>query len=109
MLKGRYAGRFLIGVGRDVAQLEGQYTVREKKTDPVYIGPDRVIASSSRDPSNPLGKRLIELGNQVGIHGTNDPRNIGRNEGRGSIFLSDRDIDDVFDILSIGSRVVIRR
>jgi LysM repeat protein len=109
MLKGRYAGRFLIGIGRDLPQLEGQYTVRDKKTDPVYIGPDRVIASSSRDPSNPLGKRLIELGSQVGIHGTNDPHNIGRNEGRGSIALGDRDIDDVFDILSIGSRVVIRR
>jgi LysM repeat protein len=109
MLKGRYAGRFLIGIGRDLPQLEGQYTVRDKKTDPVYIGPDRVIASSSRDPSNPWGKRLIELGSQVGIHGTNDPHNIGRNEGRGSIALGDRDIEDVFDILSIGSRVVIRR
>jgi lipoprotein-anchoring transpeptidase ErfK/SrfK len=61
------------------------------------------------DPSYPLGKRWIDLGNQIGIHGTNDPRNIGHTEGRGSIFLSDRDIDDVYDILTVGSKIAIHR
>jgi LysM repeat protein len=106
-LKDRYAGRFAIGVGRDHPQLEGQYTVRDKQYSPVYFGPDRVMAPS--DPSYPLGKRWIDLGNQIGIHGTNDPRNIGHTEGRGSIFLSDRDIDDVYDILTVGSKIAIHR
>jgi lipoprotein-anchoring transpeptidase ErfK/SrfK len=106
-LKDRYAGRFAIGVGRDHPQLEGQYTVRDKQYSPVYFGPDRVMAPS--DPSYPLGNRWIDLGNQIGIHGTNDPRNIGHTEGRGSIFLSDRDIDDVYDILTVGSKIAIHR
>ena len=61
------------------------------------------------DPNNPLGRLLLDLGNQVGIHGTNDSRNVGHNTGRGAICLNDCDIDDLFGILSIGSQVVIQR
>jgi lipoprotein-anchoring transpeptidase ErfK/SrfK len=106
-LQGRYAGRFLIGTGNDYPQLEGSYTVRQKMFDPTYYGREGTIADN--DPDNPLGKRWIGLDNQIGIHGTNDPRNVGAVDGRGAICLGDRDIDDVFDILTVGSRVVIRR
>ena len=106
-LQGRYAGRFLIGTGNDHPQLEGSYTVRQKMLDPTYYGREGTIESDH--PDNPLGKRWIELDDRIGIHGTNDPRNVGTVTGRGTICLGDRDIDDVFDILTLGSRVVIRR
>lgn len=107
LVGGRYAGRFPVGVGRDRASLEGAFVVRDKRTNPIYFGPDRVIAAD--DPTNPLGERLLDLGNQVGIHGTEDPKTIGADGGRGAISLGPRDVDDVYDILSIGSRVTIRR
>jgi lipoprotein-anchoring transpeptidase ErfK/SrfK len=103
----RYAGRFSIGVGLDQPQLEGTFMVREKKINPLYRGQDRVF--SGDDPNNPLGRRLLDLGNQVAIHGTDNPRNIGRTEGPGVIRLSERELYDVYDILSVGSRVTIRR
>ena len=106
-LQGRYAGRFSIGTGNDHPQLEGSHTVRQKMIGPTYYGREGTIAAD--DPDNPLGKRWIELDNRIGIHGTNYPRNVGAVGGRGAICLGDRDIDDVFDILTIGSRVVIRR
>ena len=106
-LQGRYAGRFSIGTGNDCPQLEGSYKVREKMISPTYYGDKRPIGAD--DPDNPLGKRWIGLDNRIGIHGTNDPRNVGAVAKRGTICLGDRDIDDVFDILTIGSRVVIRR
>jgi lipoprotein-anchoring transpeptidase ErfK/SrfK len=106
-LQGRYAGRFMIGLGSDCPQLEGDYAVREKMIGPTYYGREGTIASE--DPANPLGKRWIGLDNRVGIHGTNDPRNVGAAAGRGAICLGDGDVEDVFDILTIGSRVVIRR
>jgi LysM repeat protein len=108
MLQDRYAGRFPIGVGRDYAKLEGTYTVRDKITNPIYQGPDGIQAGAGAN-NNPYGKFLLDLGNHIGIHGTSDQQNVGRNEGRGSICLSDRDIDDVFGILSIGSQVVVQR
>lgn len=103
-----YAGHFPIGVGTDNPRLEGSYKVKDKTINPEYYAPDgtRIPAGDYR---NPLGKRWINLGDGVGIHGTNDPRNIGNNQAPGSICLSDRDIDDVYDILSVGSRVTIHR
>ncbi len=106
-LQGRYAGRFKIGKGNDRPQLEGSYTVREKMIGPTYYGRDGAVASN--DPNNPLGKHWIGLENRVGIHGTNDPNNVGTVDGRGSVCLGDRDVEDVFDILTVDSRVIIRR
>jgi lipoprotein-anchoring transpeptidase ErfK/SrfK len=114
MLNGRYAGRFPIGVGRDCDRLEGCYEVRHKVVNPQYYGPDRIDIDAD-DPNNPYGEFWIGLAEQgspdssIGIHGTNDPENLHRVGGRGTICLGNRDIDDLFGILSIGSRVLIRR
>ena len=98
---------FPIGTGNDYPQLEGTHTVREKMISPTYYGREETVGADH--PDNPLGNRWIGLDDQIGIHGTNYPRNVGAVGGRGAICLDDRDIDDVFDILTIGSRVVIRR
>jgi len=106
-LGGRYAGRFPIGIGRDVNASDGEFTIREKQENPTYFGPDRVIPPD--DPANPLGERWMDLGNRLGIHGTNDPAIIGRHESRGCIGLAPQDAEDVYDMLVVGSRVYIRR
>ncbi|MGA2060648.1 MAG: L,D-transpeptidase family protein [Thermoguttaceae bacterium] len=108
MVDGRYAGRFPIGVGCDQPKLEGTYIVREKNANPQYHGPDGITVPGG-DPRNPLGKFWIGLSNNIGLHGTVDPQNIGRDDNRGTICLGDRDIDDIYGILSVGSRVVIQR
>lgn len=107
MLGGSYAGRFPVGVGRDHAHLEGSYTVQGKTPNPPYYSRDANFAAN--DPNNPLGRVWIDLGNHVGIHGTNDPQNLHRTAGRGSVCLGDQDIEDLFGILSVGSRVIIQR
>lgn len=104
---GSYAGRFKIGIGVDQPPREGVFAVSDKATDPVYRGRDRAIPP--HDPNNPLGARWIGLGADLGIHGTNRPESIGRTDLPGSISLDPRDIEDVFDILSVGSKVTIRR
>lgn len=110
---GRYAGRFDIGLGRDDVIREGEYIVKAKTTDPTYYGPDQTVDAD--DPDNPLGELLIDLGDGVGLHGTNDPRAVGRADGRGSICMQAADMGDVFDILSAeseqpnASRVIIRK
>ncbi len=113
MLKGRYAGRFPIGVGRDYASLAGSYVVSDKTINPRYFGPDQMEIAAD-DPNNPYGAFWIGLSTQdgqpcgAGIHGTNDPANLHRTGSRGAICLDRQDIDDLFGILSVGSRVVIR-
>ena len=110
MLQDRYAGRFAIGLGTDHRPIERTYTVCEKVLNPGYGGyGGGSFAVQPGDPKNPLGKFWIGLGDQIGIHGTTKPGGIGRTDNPGSICLSDRDIDDVYGILSVGSKVVIQR
>jgi lipoprotein-anchoring transpeptidase ErfK/SrfK len=94
-------------VGRDSPPPEGPHFIDSKQIDPIYYGPGRTVERG--DPNNPLGRRWIGLGQQFGIHGTNDQSSIGRDDVPGSISMADRDIDDIFDILSEGSKVVVRR
>ncbi len=108
MLDGRYAGRFPIGVGRDQPNLEGVYTVRNKTANPTYRGSDGVQYGPG-DPRNPLGGAWIGLTDRIGIHGTSNPQAIGRDDNRGSICVSNPQVQDLFGILSVGSRVTIVR
>ena len=62
---------------------------------------------------NPLGARALYL-YQGGrdtlyrLHGTNDPRSIGRAMSSGCIRLFNQDIVDLHDRTPIGTRVVVR-
>ncbi len=108
VLKNRYAGRFKIGVGRDQPKLEGDYTVCLMAPDPPYYGPDGLVVGPG-DPKNPLGAAWIGLTAHIGIHGTNDPRGIGRDDNRGYICVGARDLQDLYGILTVGSRVTVVR
>lgn len=99
MLKDRYAGRFAVGIG-DRPPQEGTYVVRNKVGSPG----ERVVAGTM-----PAGNFWIDLGNGIGIHQCADARQIRNTGGPGSILLSERDADDVYGILSIGSKVTIQR
>jgi len=107
LLNGSYAGRFAIGIGQEHPPQEGSYAVSDKVVNPVYRGRDRAIGAD--DQNNPLGERWIGLGSEMAIHGTNRPEDIGRTDLPGSISLNPRDVEDVYDILSLGSKVTIRR
>ena len=98
-LDGRYAGRFNVVLSNDLSHAAGMCTVRDKR------------AAASRH-GNGVGKQWIELGNASGnitMQGTNDTRVTAGSDNRNSIWLSEQDMDDVFGILSVGSRVIIQR
>jgi lipoprotein-anchoring transpeptidase ErfK/SrfK len=103
-----YAGRFPIGVGRDQPKLDGQYTVQNKAINPTYHGPDGVTIQPG-DPRNPLRDAWIGLSDQIGIHGAADPQAVGRDDNRGTICVGHRDLQDLYGILSVGSRVTVLR
>ncbi len=104
---GLYAGRFPIGLGAENPPQEGSFAVSDKVENPVYYGREKSIAAE--DPANPLGERWIGLGRQMAIHGTNDPQVVGRADLPGWISLREQDVEEVYDILSLGSRVTIVR
>jgi hypothetical protein len=103
---GYFVTRYPVGIGKDGSSPIGKFAVLEKLVDPTYYGPDGVVAHD--DPANPLGERWIDIGNSYGIHGTIDPASIGKSESQGCIRLHNDDVEAVYDLLSIGSEVVIR-
>jgi hypothetical protein len=94
MLQNRYAGRFPIGVGGDLPKVDGSYTVREK---------------APSVPQGVAGGPWIGLTDRIGIQGAGSPQAIGRDDNRGAICVGDRDLQDLYGILSVGSRVTIVR
>ena len=104
---GHFVGEFPVGIGRDGTTPIGKFTVKEKLADPTYYGPEGVVAHD--DPNNPLGEYWLDLGDSYGIHGTIDPDSIGKAESKGCIRLRDADIAAVYDLLGIGSEVLIKR
>ncbi len=107
-LQGYYVRRFSVGVGRDGASPIGKFAVLNKVENPQYTDPNGDVIDAD-DPTNPLGERWIDLGGSYGIHGTIDPGSIGQAASRGCIRLNDKDIVLVYDFLTVGSEVVLRR
>ena len=110
MLNRRYAGKFAIDLDPTVAVEEGHWSVNQKlvtpsnvnqaPTSPVTPTEDHsLILSNTGGETNQL---VIIRGSNVAAGATAGP--VGR-----VIRLSSADVEDVFDILSLGSEVTIRR
>lgn len=110
---GYYVRRYPVGVGKDGSTPMGTFRVVLKESNPKYYGPDVVMERD--DPANPLGERWIGLDDgsgrptSYGIHGTIDPGSIGKAESRGCVRLRNEDVAEVYDLLGVGSEVVIQR
>ena len=105
--QGKFIAHYRIGVGKNDSTPLGQFKVQEKLVNPTYYGPEGVIAPD--DPQNPLAERWIGFGNGYGIHGTIEPESIGTEASRGCIRLLNKDVEELYDLLVPGSRVLIRR
>ena len=93
LLQGRYyAGRFPVGTGRGQRGLLGDYTVLRKTPAP---------------PNSPPGGLSLQLSDRVAIQAAGEA--APADDSPDSIRLDRRDMRDVYDILSVGSRIVIRR
>jgi lipoprotein-anchoring transpeptidase ErfK/SrfK len=81
--------------------------VSQKTTSPIYNSAQGEIEAGA--PANPLGGHLLALGSELAIHGTNANASPGTRQPEAGVRMSAADIVDVYDILTVGSRVVIRK
>ncbi len=105
---GWYVHRYPIGIGADNGTPTGEFKIEEKLENPTWYNPAGGIVDAD-DPENPLGEFWLGLGNHIGIHGTIDPDSIGQAVSSGCIHLDDQNIEEVFALLTVGSKVLIRR
>ncbi|MFB3826661.1 MAG: L,D-transpeptidase [Bryobacteraceae bacterium] len=83
----------------------GNYIVVQRIPHPTWYTKRRVVPPGK---ANPLGTRWIGLSRKgYGIHGTNSPRSIGRSASHGCVRMHNTDVEELFEIISVGDQVEI--
>lgn len=110
MLNRRYAGQFSVQVDPTTSVEEGAWSVNQKLLTPGSVG---ALNSASTAPSEERSILLTNTGgvtNQVAILRAAGPASATAAEPAGRVIqLKGTDVQDVYDILSQGSQVTIRR
>src|SRR5215471_8747569 len=112
---GGRALRYGVGVGRAGFQWQGLLRISRKEEWPDWTPPDEMIQRQpylprfmAGGPGNPLGARALYLGDTVyRIHGTNQPQTIGSAVSSGCFRLVNEDIEDLYNRVTLGTRVVV--
>ncbi|TVX92594.1 L,D-transpeptidase [Paenibacillus agilis] len=86
---------YKVGLGGDRTP-EGSFVISEKVVNP------------NGSSSGAYGSRGMALSNtQYAIHGTNDLDSIGQDESLGCIRMSNEDVEELFDMVAMGTKVTI--
>jgi lipoprotein-anchoring transpeptidase ErfK/SrfK len=81
----------------------GRYKIVQRIPDPTWYTKGKIVPPGK---ANPLGPRWLGLSLKgYGIHGTNNPRSIGRNASHGCIRLRNHDIKALFEMVAVGDEV----
>jgi lipoprotein-anchoring transpeptidase ErfK/SrfK len=115
VLGGGRAIRYGVGVGREGFTWSGVQTISHKAEWPDWHPPAEMIKRQpylprfmAGGPGNPLGARAMYLGSsEYRIHGTNDPSTIGKFVSSGCVRLTNEDVTDLFNRVTVGSKVVV--
>ncbi len=115
VLGGGRAMRYGVRVGRDGFTWNGVQKITRKAEWPDWHPPTEMIDRQpylprfmAGGPGNPLGARAMYLGSTVyRIHGTNQPSTIGKFVSSGCIGMLNEDVEDLFDRVKVGTRVVV--
>jgi hypothetical protein len=97
----------------------GKTKVINKAYDPVWYPPESIdpkrkpVAPFKDDPSNSIGVMWIGLSESgigkkgIGLHGTNEPEQIGKNLGHGCVRHQNEDILKLAPMLKVGTVVYL--
>ena len=104
---GKVLRTFPVGVGAaESPSPEGRFQIVSRVANPTYYHPGTVIPPGD---DNPIGPRWIGLDQKgYGIHGTNQPRSVGRAASHGCIRLRNRDVVKLFELVRVGDTVDIQ-
>lgn len=81
----------------------GTFTILRRVKNPVYQHDGKVIEPG---PANPVGTRWMGLSVKgYGIHGTNEPKSIGKAASHGCIRMARKDLEEMYELVSVGDTV----
>lgn len=111
----KQAIKYTVGVGRAGKQWFGTTSIVSKHIRPAWTPPADMRGSRgegyvipSGAPNNPMGEAALVLADhELAIHGTNNDGSIGGFVSFGCIRMHNADILDLYNRVSVGTRVAI--
>lgn len=97
-----------VAIGKkETATPEGEFTIVSKVKNPVWYYLKVQIPPDS--PKNMLGPRWLGLNVKgYGIHGTRNSRSIGNAVSHGCVRMLNRDVQELFEWIPVGTQVTIK-
>jgi lipoprotein-anchoring transpeptidase ErfK/SrfK len=81
----------------------GTFTIARRVANPTYHHDGKTVPPG---PGNPVGTRWMGLSARgYGIHGTNEPKSIGKAASHGCIRLARADLEDLYSQVQVGDTV----
>ena len=81
----------------------GTFTITRRVKNPTYTHDGKTILPG---PGNPVGTRWMGLSVKgYGIHGTNEPKSIGKAASHGCIRMAKKDLEEMYAMVSVGDTV----
>jgi len=108
---GQFLKKYHAGIAQDDAALPDgdDYSVQKKfKDGKAWQDPKTNQVVKAGQPGNPFGDRYIELRNDRGIHGTDDPDKIGKLISEGTVALTNQDVKEVYALVEVKTPVVVK-
>jgi lipoprotein-anchoring transpeptidase ErfK/SrfK len=114
MLDGKFFKRYRVATGKFGKTPVGVFKISDRIKEPVWWRPDGKEVPFG-DPENILGTRWMAIqpadkaliAKGYGIHGTWDDASIGKAASAGCIRMHNKEVEELFDLLPLGTNVTI--
>jgi lipoprotein-anchoring transpeptidase ErfK/SrfK len=111
---GRFFKRYVVGTGKYEKTPVGTFTITDRILEPPWWREDGKVIPFG-DTENILGTRWMAIKaagdtppvDGYGIHGTWDTNSIGKAESAGCIRLRNEDVEELFELVPVGTPVTI--
>lgn len=104
--EGEVIKTYIVSTGLNNSTPVGNFKIVNKLPNPTWFKSGAVVSADS--PENILGTRW--LGFDIagyGIHGTTDPKNLGKQVTQGCVRMSNSDVEELYAIVVQGTEVTI--
>ena len=98
---------YSVGTGKKGSTPVGEFKITNKMAEPEWFKPGGGVVPYG-DPGNLLGTRWMGIDSPgYGIHGTWEPDSIGKQARAGCIRMLNADVEELFKIVPVGTKVRI--
>ena len=104
---------YAVAIGSEDRTPEGEFTIAGKVREPDWTDPQTRKHYRYGEPGHRIGSRWMRFMDKkrstpFGIHGTDDPASIGHAASLGCIRMRKADVEELFELVPEGTRIIVR-